>query len=152
MENISVELSAGLTVRLAYLPEQQGNKANCTGKPHSLLLSNVLRLRQLKNPKHRIYGIPPLLPQTNSLLLDLLSWPDLRIIFLNQTKLSENRLLLVSVAFSRLNKNYLTQPVMLLQENNKIGAFPLKLEIKYPACFCLISHQIQLHAISEKNS
>lgn len=33
MENISVEISAGLTVSLAYLPEQQRNKANCTVKP-----------------------------------------------------------------------------------------------------------------------
>lgn len=33
MANISVEISAGLTARLAYLPEQHCNKANCSVKP-----------------------------------------------------------------------------------------------------------------------
>lgn len=44
MKNIFVELNAGLTVRLAYLPEQQCNKASHTTEPPCLLLSSVLAL------------------------------------------------------------------------------------------------------------
>jgi len=60
METISVETSAGLTVRLAYLAEQQGNKANCAAKPGCSLLSNLPGPRPPKNPKPPICGIPPL--------------------------------------------------------------------------------------------
>jgi len=44
MENTSVELTAGLTSGLAYLPEQQCNKGSHTIKPCCLLLSSVLTL------------------------------------------------------------------------------------------------------------